>query len=153
VSLSSIFLGSDYSCERDARDAAECADLLRASVTLGLQLDEMELFGKSGDYTATYMWWDSLATSFFIAQGDSGTGVYVPKTKAQTLIHNALFEGPERLLTLSKSRSGQECALHGLGHARHLGVFGRVERFWSSCTDQDEWDKEWVDQCREGTVL
>jgi hypothetical protein len=63
---------------------------------------------------------------------------------------NAMFETLTAILAIP-NRSGQESALHGLGHLYHPGVYDTVQRFIDS--NPTGFELAWLEQCRDCCVL
>ncbi len=102
------------------------------------------------------MWWDTVASGFWeqmtfdlkIDEGD----VLSLKAEHRALL-DAMFETLSRILALPDPRT-QGFALHGLGHLHHPGVRDLVQHFLDD--HREDFTPEgiqWVERCRDGTVM
>jgi hypothetical protein len=102
------------------------------------------------------LWWDAVASGFWeqmdfelkINQGDT-----LSLNAEHRALLDAMFETLSKILALPDLRT-QGYALHGLGHLHHPGVRDLVQHF----LDEHRQDLtaegiDWVEQCRDGTVM
>ena len=91
-----------------------------------------------------FMWWDYMGDHFYLGGWDR-----------EGAIADTHLEVLSEILA-SNDDYCQVCALHGLGHLEHPRreevVDGFIERLKAN-GELDEWDPDWIQECRDGTVL
>lgn len=116
------------------------------------------------DYVATceaevlvgcfYMWWDNICSSFWFEQTRNlPTEDYKLLAEQDRLLLDALFQTLVEILKVDDDRT-KNCALHGLGHCHHPSVKPIVQEFIDARRSVlDARDLEWLEKCRDGTVM
>jgi N-acetylglutamate synthase-like GNAT family acetyltransferase len=94
---------------------------------------------EGGEDQGFWMWWDMVIDQIHWHEPGAAE------------LRQAIFEILCDILDLDDGHC-QECALHGLGHLDHPQRSARVQRFIDQC-EPAEWRMEWLEQCRDGTVL
>ena len=103
------------------------------------------------------MWWDLILYGFWFQRklferrtkmGDTS------KLDAESrLLLDVMFETLGQILALPDART-QRYALHGLGHLHHPAVRETVQEYIDNHKDDlTEQGLQWVEQCRDGTVM
>lgn len=102
------------------------------------------------------LWWDAVASSFweqmdFELKIDKGDALSL-KAEQRALL-DAMFETLSNILALPDPRT-QGFTLHGLGHLHHPGVRDLVQHFLDEHREDFTAEGiEWIEQCRDGTVM
>ena len=100
-----------------------------------------------------FMWWDIVANPFCESQGQWSRAVFCPVDPDARRTHDLILDVLERILNLGEQRC-EEAALHGLGHLCHPEGARIVQQYLDQC--RDDLTKEgiqWVETCRDGTVM
>lgn len=107
--------------------------------------------------TGFFMWWDFILHGFWAEQWvlDRRTepGDVSRLGTESRLLLEVMFETLKRTFELPDWKS-QECALHGLGHLHHPDVRQTVQEFIDNRKSElPEQRLQWLEHCRDGTVL
>jgi hypothetical protein len=102
------------------------------------------------------IWWDSIASGFWnemsFARGVREGDVASLDSENCALL-DSMFDTLSAILALPDKRT-QQYALHGLGHLHHPGVHDLVQAFIDANRGAFSSDGlQWVEQCRDGTVM
>lgn len=106
--------------------------------------------------TGFSMWWDFILHGFWarqaVEQRSEGGGRSRLDTESRLLL-DVMLETLKRTLDLPDWNS-RECALHGFGHLHHPDVRRTVQDFIDGHKSElTEQRLQWVEECRDGTVL
>ena len=100
-----------------------------------------------------YMWWDFIGDGFWSSAGLTKQNNAALLSQDLKLLLDAMFDTLKRILELPDPRT-QWYALHGLGHLHHPAVRDLVQSFIHQHQNEfNEEARDWVEQCRDGTVM
>lgn len=95
-----------------------------------------------------YMWWDLVASQVEYAVGDGNE-----PNEDQLQVREAIFETLLSILRLGNEYC-QVCALHGLGHLAHPRRAEAVQEYLDRRAGRLTSEQvEWIEACRDGTVM
>jgi hypothetical protein len=108
---------------------------------------------EDGTETCFNMWWDLIGDGFWSSAELTRQKNAALLSQDLKALLDAMFDTLKRILELPDPRT-QRYALHGLGHLHHPAVRDLVQNFIDQHQDElDEEAREWVEQCRDGTVM
>lgn len=103
--------------------------------------------------TCFYMWWDQLGDYFWNRAGLSESKDSSQLDRDRKMLLDTMFDTLKDILALPNART-RHCALHGLGHLHHPGVRPLIQSFIEqNSAELDEHEIEWIEKCRDGTVM
>lgn len=100
-----------------------------------------------------YMWWELIGDCFCLSAGHGGDRPFLPKDADARQMHDTILSTLVRVLQLGEERCAS-AALHGLGHLHHPDGAGIVQEYIDKRQGSlSPEDLEWLQQCRDGTVM
>ena len=106
------------------------------------------------DLSGFSMWWDLILHGFWTPPRPFVPGTYrgdVSKLDSESrALLDVMFETLKRILDLPHTEA-QRSALHGLGHLHHPMVRDTVQQYMDA--KKSEFPLEWLEECRDGSVM
>ena len=95
-----------------------------------------------------FMWWDVVGGEMELLRENVDEALAAQLGDAHLAVLEEILDSPDDYC--------QSCALHGLGHLSHPERPLVVDRFLERLKargELDEWNLDWIQECRDGTVL